>query len=651
MALYDNLFEPIQVGPVTIPNRIVRSAHATRTTGSALIAYHEERARGGVGMSILEASSVHPNAPTVLPVFSDDVLPFFREISARMHMHGMKLMAQLYHPGASTRLPSILTSAVSVSEYPNPLYNVTPVPMTKSMIDEMIERFAKSARRIRDGGLDGVEIHASSGYLIHEFLSPALNKRSDEYGGSTENRTRFLKEIIAAIRAEIGSDIAVGVRLPNEDYVVGGLDPEENARVAVAVEADVDYVALHMGSYWRFHKLFAPSDDPLGAEMPFNNRITPSLSKPTMVVGRIMTLDHASAIVRAGEGDMVSMVRALIADPELPNKARRLEEHRIRPCISTNMGCIGQVLTKGVLSCVVNRSAAKEETLPTDAVTKALRIKKILVVGGGPAGLEAARTAAMRGHKVELHEATGRLGGQVALARMAPHRADVGMIVDWLASELEILGVDVHLNSMIDIEMIEQVAPDEVIVATGSMPRADGFQITTPASPIPGYEQPHVHNSWEIFGVGSRVAVGKTAVVFDDTGTFEAISVTEMLLKAGAKVTLVSRFEKIGEALPFPPATVGPARERLMAADIDFFGGHYLRGIGRDTVDVGVLWTDRSRTIAADTVVLVGFNQLNRDLLQALEGGSIPAHPVGDLLGRGDLMTALHSGAELAHQL
>lgn len=645
MALYDNLFEPLRVGPVTIPNRIVRSAHGTLLRGEALIAYHEARAKGGVGMSTLEATSVRAGPGTGIPLGSDAVLPFYEEIARRLHSHGMKVFQQIYHPGASSGL-SLLEMAPSVGDIPNPLFNTAPMAMTRTQIHDMITDFAAAARRVRDGGLDGIDIHASSGYLIHEFLSPALNQRTDEYGGSFENRLRFLNEVIAAVRAEVGHDVAVGVRLPNEDYTPGGLTPNVNARISLAVQDQVDYISLHMGTYWRFHKLIAPTDDPLGTEMAANKPITSVITKPRIVTGRIMTLDHASAIVREGEGDLVSMVRALIADPDLVNKARRLEEHRIRPCIGTNAGCVGQLMTRGVLSCVVNRSAALEDQRPFEPEDKVAAPKKVLVIGGGPAGMEAARTLALRGHTVELHEAQKRLGGQVSLARMAPHRADVGLIVDWLANELAILGVDVHLNSMIDPDSIATIAPDEVILATGVTPRDDGFQVSTPAEPIPGHALPHVYNSWDVFGSGRPAKIGQRAVVFDDTGTFEAISVADMLLKAGASVTMVSRFEKLGETVPFPPVTVLAAKERLMSANFDFIGGHYLRAIDGEGVEAGVLFTPRSRRIAADTVVLVGFHHPNRELIAELSKLGIPAHVVGDALGRNDMMTAIHSGAE-----
>jgi 2,4-dienoyl-CoA reductase-like NADH-dependent reductase (Old Yellow Enzyme family) len=650
MALYDNLFQPIQVGPVTIPNRIVRSAHGTALLGEDLIAYHEARAKGGVGMSTLEATGVHASAASRMPLHSDAILPFYEQISSRVHKHGMKLFAQAYHTGASG--PGT-PDALSVSGIPNPIIQVMPFVLTKMQIDDIVDAFGKAARRIRDGGLDGIDIHASSGYLIHEFLSPALNRREDEYGGSRENRMRFLKEVIAAVRSYVGNDIAVGVRLPNEDYVPGGLDAAENAAIAAELDPLVDYVSLHMGAYWRFHKLIAPTDDPLGVEMIPNKVITRVVTKPTIVVGRIMTVDHASAIVRDGEGDMVSMVRALIADPELPNKARRLEEHKIRPCIGTNMGCVGQLMTRGVISCVVNVSAAQEAHVSFEPQDKVAQPKKLLIVGGGPAGLEAARTAALRGHKVELHEASRRLGGQVALAAEAPHRADVGQITRWLSDEIDTLGVDVHLNSMVDADMVAEIAPDEVIIATGTTPRYDGFQVSTPSVPIPGWDLPHVHNSWELFGVGGKFDITGPAVVFDDTGTFEAISVADVLLKAGVHVTMISRLEQLGQNVPFPPVTVGAARERLMSSDFDFIGGHYLRGIAPDEVEIGVLFTDRVRKVAARTVVLVSFNEPNRELANELGArlSNVKVHMIGDVKGRNSMMTAIHDAAALARAL
>ncbi len=652
--MYDNLFEPVDVGPLTIPNRIVRSAHGTLLAGEHLIAYHEARARGGVGMSTLEATGVHADAPSLIPLYDDSCIPFYRELMARIRPTGMKMFQQIYHPGSATR-PRKSSFQVSASAIPNPMVGGIPMELTSAGIAEMVEAFAAAARRCRDGGLDGIDVHASSGYLIEQFLSPANNVRDDEYGGPLENRMRFLIEVLEAVRSAVDHDICVGIRLPNEEFIPGGLTPSDIAEIARVVEPYVDYVSLHMGSYWRFHKLLSTMDDPLGNEMAVNARITPAVDVPTIVVGRIMTLDQASAIVAAGAADMVSMVRALIADPELVAKARRGETHLIRPCIGSNFGCVGQLMSTGKLSCVVNVAAAVESTVSFEPPGPAERHKRVLVAGGGPAGLEAARTAALRGHEVHLYEATRRLGGQVSIASSAPHRADIGAITSWLAGEVERLGVTIRLNTMVDPDVVAELAPDEVIVATGGSPRRDGFQLSTPVTPVAGHDLPHVFSSWDVFGFGGRAHVIGPAVVYDDTGTFEAISVADALLEAGVHVTMVGRLESIGASLPYPPATVEAARERLMSGDFDFVGGHHLQGITPDEVIIGVPFTERVRAVPAGTVVLVSYLHPNRELATALAGdGAEPAltvHLVGDVTGSNGILPAIHQAAAIARAL
>ena len=654
---YPHLFSPIEVGPVTIPNRIIRSAHGTLLSGEKLIAYHEARARGGVGMSTLEATGVHRNAPSVTPLYDDSVIPIYQELMARIRPYGMKMFQQLYHPGSATR-PKKAATQVSASPIPNPMVGGIPVEMTVADIEEMVAAFASAARRCREGGLDGIDIHASSGYLIEQFLSPANNTREDHYGGSLENRMRFLLEILEAIRAEVGDDFCMGIRLPNQEYIPGGMTPQDIAEVARIVEPYVDYVSLHMGSYWRFYTLLAPMDVPLGNEMPHNEPITSVLTKPTIVVGRIMTLDHAEHIVASGKASMVSMVRALIADPELVAKARRGEEHLVRPCIGSNIGCVGQMMSTGVLSCVVNVAAAAETTVPFDPPGPAPVRKKVMVVGGGPGGLEAARTAALRGHEVHLYEATRKLGGQVAIAASAPHRSDIGAITEWLTGEVERLGVTIRLATMVDPDVVAELDPDEVVIATGGTPRTDGFQLSAPVTPIPGHDLRHVYTSWDVFGFGGRATLEGPAVVFDDTGTFEAISVCDALLEAGLQVTMVGRNDAIGATLPYPPATVAAAKERLYGGNFDFIGGHYLQGITEEEVVIGVPFTERVRTVPARTVVLVTYNHPNRELAEWLAApgdGSAPGrwtvHQVGDVTGTNGLLPAIHSAAAVARAI
>jgi 2,4-dienoyl-CoA reductase-like NADH-dependent reductase (Old Yellow Enzyme family) len=649
MGQYDKLFEPIRVGGVTIPNRIVRTAHGMPHDEESLTAYLVARAKGGVGMQTISATSVHPSARfNTIGLYNDSVIPLLSRVAAAVHRHEMKLFHQIFHPGAGHYPAAEEPEYWSASEIANPLTGIVPHAITKTQIDDLVAHFAAAARRVRDAGLDGVDIHASSGYLLHEFLSPALNQRTDDYGGTPENRMRLLVEVIQAIRTEVGpGDFAVGVRLPNEDYVPGGLTAELNREVAATIDPLVDYVSLHMGSYWRFHKLIAPADDPLGVEMPANEVITPVVTKPTIVVGRIATLDHANYLVTSGQADMVSMVRALMADPELVNKARRGEEARVRPCIGTNQGCVGRSFQKLGLSCVVNMANGREARVALEAEGRTENPKRILVVGGGPAGMEFARAATLRGHRVELHEATKSLGGQVNMAASAPRRNDLGAITRWLADELEHLQVAVRLNSLVDADMVREIAPDEVVLATGSTPRTDGFQVSTPAAPMPGHDLPHVHTSWDVLGYGDGFDVEGPVLVYDDTGSFEAISVAEVLLKTGAQVTTVSRFSDVGANLPFPAVTAGAARERLMSGNFDFIGRHYVREIREHETDIGVLYTDRVRTIPARTVVLVTVNQPNRWLAQELREMGYNPHLIGDVQGKDSLLNAIHTGESL----
>lgn len=661
---YPHVFQPLEIGGCTITNRIVRAAHSTGATGESLIAYHEARARGGAALTVLQIAGVHPTSPTDIPVFTDEVLPFYEEMSARIHAAGGKVFQQLWHGGAAMERRSLqnFQPLLAPSAVPNPMVGVVPKALTKAMIDELVEAFAVSARRCERGGLDGVELHAAHGYLIGQFLSPATNLREDDYGGSLENRTRFLREVLAAVRRETSPGFPVGIRISADDQIEGGVDPEESAAIARLVEPDIDFLDVSLASYWRFHRLLSTLDEGLGYEIPTSEVVTRAVGVPTIVTGRIMTLDHAEHLIKNGVADLVSIVRGMIADPELVAKARDGRESEVRPCIGTSVGCVARFMVAGRMQCVVNTAAGRETSVPFDPEDRVAEPKRILVAGGGPAGLEAARTAALRGHEVVLCEMAGELGGQVRMAASAPHRTDLGAITAFLADELDRLGVTVRLRSPVDPDVIAEVDPDELVVATGTTPRR-GFQISAPSKPIPGADLPHVSTSWDVLGFGGRAAVGKRAVVFDDTGTFEAISVSDALIAAGAEVAFLCRHERLGAKIMYPEATVEASRERLFSGPFSFTPAVALREITPEAVVARDLGTYGERSFEADTVVVVSYHECNSDLADYLRGemfGQQPAtrwdhrfnmHLVGDVNGTDSIMAAIHAGARVGREI
>ncbi len=644
---YPNVFQPQRIAGCTIPNRIVRTAHSTGTTGDDLIAYHEARAKGGVGLAIIEIAGVTAESATGIPVYSDAVVPWYERLAASMHAHGTQVFQQLWHGGNSLDRPG--QRPIGPSAIPNAMVGVTPITMTKGMIDDTVAAFAAAAKRVELGGLDGIELHAAHGYLIGSFLSPATNVRDDDYGGPLEHRARLCREIIAAIRSEVSAGFPVGIRISGDEFIEGGIDHTEAEHIARHLEPDIDFLDLSMGTYWRFHKFLSTLDDPLGYELDNNAQITNVVEVPTIVTGRIMTLDHADHIIGSGMADMVSIVRAMIADPELVAKARDGRESEIRPCIGTSMGCVAQLMTTGRIQCVVNVAAGAERSVPFETPGPAEVRKHVMIVGGGPAGLEAARTAALRGHRVDLYEMTGQLGGQVRMAASVPPRTDLEAITRWLADEIERLGVTVHLRTPVDPDLIVEIGADEVILATGSTPKPSGFQLASPSIPIPGAHLPHVATSWEVLGFGGRAKVGANAVVYDDTATFEAIAVADKLLAQGVAVTIVSRHEQLGARIPHPPSTVEASRERLFAAGVTFVPSMALRAITDTHVTAYGLGLGQERSFTADTVCIVTYHDLNDELATHLREEHADAmftvHVIGNANGTDSIKGAIHSAA------
>jgi len=645
MAL-TRVFEPIDIGKVTIPNRIVRAAHGTHLARHAFdedsIAYHAARAKGGCGLTIIEAASVHPSSENTLFNVDDRVIPGFEALMKAVRPYGMRVFEQLFHGGHQTfgegRRPPWSASTV-----PSPILGAVPVPMGEPEIEEIIACFAAAAKRCQAGGLDGVEIHAAHGYLIHQFLSPITNRREDRWGGSLENRMRFLLEIARAIRKAVGPDYALGVRI-SASSAVGSLHEPEIRQITQALlkEGLIDYFNASLGDYYRMDSMVGGMQQPSGYELPSSGQLTEGVTVPRIISGRIRTLEEAEQVLREGTADLVSMVRAQIADPELIRKTREGREDEVRPCIACNQGCIGGLMRDMRLGCLVNPAVGFETTLAEDLIVKTKTPKKVLIVGGGPSGMESARIAALMGHRVVLAEAGSKLGGAIQAARRAPKLHTIGDIVDWQEREIYRLGVEVRLGTYMEADAVLAEDADMVVISTGSQPRMDGVQFGEPGIPLPGFDLPHVLSSHDLL-LGAPRDLGKSAVVLDDTGHYEALGVAEFLISKGLAVTFVTRFPSITPYVDTTMRTV-PALERLYEGEFTLLNRHRIVSIEPGSAVVQPFQGKRPTTVPADTVVLITPNEPMRSLYDELRQHHKHIALIGDALAPRDLQAAIAEG-------
>lgn len=422
-SMFPHLFAPLTIRGVTLRNRILSTGHDTvlpedGTVNAALIAYHAARARGGVGLIVTQVAGVHETArytAHLLMATDDGCIPGYRALAEAVHGHGAAVFAQLFHPGREIMesADGLLAVAYAPSSVPNERFHVMPRALTPKMIDEIVAGYAAAARRMRAAGLDGVEVVASHGYLPAQFLNPRVNLRGDAWGGDGVRRQRFLREVLRAIRAATDEGFVIGLRISAGEREEDGLTAEEALAACVALQEDLDYVNVTTGTSATLGgavhiappMAFAP-----GYVAPDAAAFKRALRVPVFVAGRINQPQEAEAILAAGQADMCGMTRAMIADPEMPGKAARGAVDDIRACIGCNQACIGHFHKGMPVSCIQHPETGRELTY--GALPTAVRRKRVMVVGAGPAGMKAAVTAARRGHEVTLWEAGAQPGGR-----------------------------------------------------------------------------------------------------------------------------------------------------------------------------------------------------------------------------------------------
>jgi len=645
-----HVLSPLQVGRVELPNRVVRTAHGTDIgrfkMDENLIAYHAERAKGGVGMSILETLSAHsPSSPGHLFREDTDLIPGYKRLMKAVRPYGMGMFQQIWHGGFSAHTKDG-SPPWSASDRPGAWDGIGAIPMTKTMIDTVIQGFADIAAIVEEGELTGVEVHGAHGYLLQQFLSPLHNKRTDEYGGSFENRARLLMEVMRAVRNRVSRDFVVGIRLSPE-AMPGGTTVEDCIAVLKMLqdEALIDYVSFSLGNYWTLHKIIGAMHEPVGYELPTSIAIGEFATVPRLVSGRFRTLDEADQVISRGEADLVGMTRAHIADPAIVRKTVAGFPEQVRPCIGCNQGCLGGKAEVGHLGCTINVAVGEELRLSEDLIEKVESPRKILVVGGGPAGLEAARIAALRGHRVILAEAGPDLGGGIDIARRMPRRQAIGDIIDWQTSEVYRLGVEVRMSTYMDADDIVAEQADHVILATGSLPRLDGFQLLAPNDVPAGLNLPHVATSYDLLTGSMRPEPGCNAVVYDSTGHYEAIGVAEHLIEQGHNVTFVTGHRSFAPKMEIS-FTVEPALERMARLGrFRLMTRTKMLEITPDKVLVAPIYAAQQvEEIPAKFVAMITPNESNRDLTLELEQRGIAATTVGDARSPRFLRVAISEG-------
>ncbi len=647
--MFEHLFQPLKLGDSTLPNRICFGAHRTNFAkrgrlNDRAVAYYARRAAGGCGLIVLGDISIEPGDRPWQNMFElqgPEAVGQLRSVARAVHEQGSLLFAQLCHHGFQSSGAITRRVVLGPSALGDIAFGETGKAMEPEDLEALPQTFARAAARAAEGGLDGVEVDVGPLSLLRQFLSPISNFRPDEYGGSPENRLRLAVEVIAAVRQEVGDGFTLGVDLCVDEQFWGGIDAEQAVQFARTLEetGQVDYLKASVGTYYNLHLLMPSMHVAPGFALEAVEQVHQAVNLPVLAGQQINAPQMAQEVLGQGQADGICLVRALICDPDLPNKAKQGQADQIRPCLRDNQGCIGRINQSKPLSCILN-PVVGYEAKSSDPPAKTANPKKVMVVGAGPAGLNAALSAAARGHQVTVYEKEPQAGGQLNLARLGAGRQGIYRAVDYLKHMLDLNEVPLITGQEVTPEFVAEINPDAVIVATGSRPQE---------KPLPGqYGPPGVLSVPDVL---AGAAVGDKVLFVDQNGGHHATATAEWLAEKGKQVDMVTSDLFIGIELA-PIGDLYLSRQRLLHKGASFTTDVRVERIEGTQVWAREIYTNQEIVYQGyDTVVLDLDNAVQDRLYHQLKGLMKELYRVGDCVAPRDIGMAVWEGRKAGEDL